>query len=66
MDRSTLARELFDLHQRLRDQVQALLLEPSASARDAGRAIGKLVDKAEAVVEGYVASMDSGRVSVKG
>lgn len=68
MDRSTLARELFDLHQRMRDQVQALLLEPGGTARDAGRALGKLVDKAEAVVEGYVASQDSGatRISVKG
>jgi len=61
MDRAALARELFDLHQRIRDQVQTLLLVPSSEVRDAGRAIRALVDRAEHVVEGYVASADSGR-----
>jgi hypothetical protein len=66
MDRSALARELFDLFQRQRDQVQALMLNPAVDVRDAGRAIGGLVDKAEHVVEGYVASMDSGATRVSG
>lgn len=62
MNRSELARELFDIHQAMRDQVQALMLDASADARAAGKAVGKLVDRAEKIVEGYVASADSGAV----
>lgn len=66
MDRGALAREMFDLHQQERELVQALLLDARVETRDLGRRIGDLVARADRVVEGYVASMDSGRVTVQG
>lgn len=68
MDRAALARELFDLHQQMRDQVQALMLDASKDTRATGRRLGDLVSRADRIVEGYVASADSGgtRITVKG
>lgn len=60
MDRAALARELFDLHQGMRDQIQVLKLLPVLEAHDAAAALAILVNRAEAVVEGYVASASSG------
>lgn len=67
MDRTALARELFDLFQSMKSEVGAMKLEAGLSAPDlAGHVaayatkLGTLVKRAEKVVEGYVASMDSG------
>lgn len=61
MNRAALARELFDLHQDMREKIQLLKADASTvDAHDAATALGILVNRAEKVVEGYVASTDSG------
>lgn len=75
MDRGQLARELFDVFQDARSEIGALKLEAGMAANDlpghvaAGAAkLALLINRAEKIVEGYVASADSGaaRVTVKG
>lgn len=68
MDRSALARELFDLHQEMRQQVQVLLLAADDDTRQAGRKILDLVERGDAIISGYCASSESGpaRVHVRG
>lgn len=64
MDRAALAREMFDLFVQMRDQVQvSTLAATTREGHDAAAAMATLVDRAESVVEGYVASADSGRVT---
>jgi hypothetical protein len=61
MDRAAYAREMFDLHQEMRDVVQVMKAEAcSREMHDAADAMAVLVGRAEAVVEGYVASSPSG------
>lgn len=67
MDRAALGRELFELHQAMRTQVWILKLESGLARPDlagnvaAGAAkLTALLERAEAVVAGYVASADSG------
>jgi len=51
------------LHQAMRDQIQvAKLAATTVEAHDAATALGILVNRSEAVIEGYCASMDSGAV----
>jgi hypothetical protein len=68
VDRSALAAELFDIFQDARSEIGALKLEAALAAVDLpGRvAVGtvrlaRMVARAEALVEGYVASAESGR-----
>lgn len=61
MDRAALARELFDIHQAMRDQVQvAKLAATTREGHDSATALGILVERADKIVEGYVASAMSG------
>lgn len=73
MDRGLLAREMFDLHQSMRSEIGALKIEAGLAANDLpGHAaaiaakLSRLVERSEDVIAGYVASMDSARVTVKG
>jgi hypothetical protein len=68
MDRGLLAREMFDLFQAMRSEIGALKIEAGMARADlaghvaSGAAqLGALVTRAEKIVEGYVASADSGR-----
>ncbi len=67
MDREDLGRELFDIHQSMKSEVGALKIEAALAAPDlAGHVaayaskLAALVERAERVVAGYIASMDSG------
>jgi hypothetical protein len=60
MDRAAIVKELFDLHQEMRDQVQILKLEATTTgAHDAATALGVLIDRAENLCELYLSTASS-------